>query len=355
MALAALAAGARRATREWRSISLLDRVVLITGGSRGLGLELARAFAQQGARLALLARNGDELERARRELVKDGAEVLLLECDARDPGAVRSSVEEVIDGLGGIDVLVNNAGVIQVGPWEHLDEQDFEDSLAIHMWAPLAFTRAVVPHMKNRGGGRIVNIASIGGSVAVPHLLAYCTGKFALVGLSDGLRAELAEDGIRVTTVVPGLLRTGSHLNAEFKGRHRAEFALFAISNALPLFSIDAGRAARRIVEACRAGEARLILSPQAKLLHGANALWPGVSNLAWGWVARALPSPTGPEGDRKRTGWEARSWIAPSILTRLSDRAALRNNELAGHAPAELAISEAADAGRPAAGARRA
>ena len=90
--------------------------------------------------------------------------------------------------------------------------------------------------MKRRGGGRIINIASIGGKIAVPHLLPYVASKFALVGLSEGLRAELARDRIYVTTVSPGLMRTGSHLNALFKGQHKKEFALFSVANASPLF-----------------------------------------------------------------------------------------------------------------------
>src|ERR687891_1372920 len=103
---------------------------------------------------------------------------------------------------------------------------------------------AVIPLMKRQSYGRIVNIASIGGKVAVPHLLPYVASKFALVGLSEGMRAELLKDGIYVTTVSPGLMRTGSHLNAFFKGQHKKEYALFSIANALPLFSTSSKRAA---------------------------------------------------------------------------------------------------------------
>src|SRR4029434_5355216 len=105
---------------------------------------------------------------------------------------------------------------------------------------------------KRQGHGRIVNIASIGAKIAFPHLLPYTASKFALAGLSEGLRTELAQDGIYVTTVSPGLMRTGSHVNALFKGQQRKEFALFSAANAW--ISTSSTRAARQIVEACRYG-----------------------------------------------------------------------------------------------------
>ena len=150
---------------------------------------------------------------------------------------MEQTVEEILKLRGRIDVLVNNAGIIQVAPFENLNMQDFSSSMDVHAWGPLYMVQAVTPHMKRQGEGRIVNISSIGGLVAVPHLLAYTMGKFALTGLSDGLRAELAKDGIRVTTVAPGLMRTGSHVNAFFKGQHRKEFAWFSISGTNPLLS----------------------------------------------------------------------------------------------------------------------
>src|SRR5204863_2590958 len=122
-------------------------------------------------------------------------------------------------------------------------------------------TLDVMPDMRARREGRIVNISSIGGKVSVPHLLPYSASKFALVGLSEGLRAELAKDGIVVTTVCPGLMRTGSPRNAQFKGQHRAEYAWFTLSDSMPFFSQSAERAARQILSACRHGEAEVVLS----------------------------------------------------------------------------------------------
>ena len=303
--------------------------VLITGGSRGLGLALARRFAREGARLTLLARDGDELERARKELAGTGADVIVYECDVGDPDQVDSAVRFVCEKRGRIDVLVNNAGIIQVGPVENMTLADFQEALDVHTWGPLRLMRAVIPQMKAQGEGRIVNISSIGGLVAVPHLLPYVVSKFALTGLSDGMRSELSKDNIQVTTVCPGLMRTGSHVNALFKGKHRQEFTWFALSSGTPLSSTSAQRAARQIVEACRRGTARLIITPQARLLHGLNALAPDLTATAFNAIAQLLPAPNGDDDHTRHPGWASATSLVPSLLTRLADKAALRNNEL--------------------------
>lgn len=329
--------GPALAARTWRRRDTIDfagKVVVITGGSRGLGLVMAREFAAQGARLAILARDVAELDRARQDLAGRGAEVLALQCDVRERRAVQRTIKRILDHYGRIDVLVNNAGVIQNGPVEHMEVEDFEDAMAVHMWGPLYTMFAVVPYMRRQGGGRIVNISSIGGKIAVPHLLPYCTSKFALVGLSDGMRAELARYNIRITTVCPGLMRTGSPFNALFKGRHRAEFAWFSIIDSLPGSSMDARRAARQVVEACRHGDPELIISLQAQAAAKFNNLFPEITAYLMAVYARLLPGPAGDKGDKLKSGWQSRSSLSPSLLTRLSDRAAARNNELRGHTP---------------------
>jgi NAD(P)-dependent dehydrogenase (short-subunit alcohol dehydrogenase family) len=322
------AASAVYALRRQRRIDFKDKTVLISGASRGLGLELARAFARAGANLVLLARNREKLAEAVRELERAGARVSALACDVTKEDQVRAHVASVIGELGTIDVLVNNAGIIQVGPSEHMKVEDYAEAMDVHFWGPLYLMQAVIPHMKRRGHGRIVNIASIAGKVAVPHLLPYVASKFALVGLSEGMRTELAKDGISVTTVCPGLMRTGSHLNAFFKGAHEKEFAIFSIANASPLLSISSARAARRIIEACRYGEAQVILTPQARLARFVNDLFPSLVAEALSLVGRVLPGPRDGRGDLLKRGSESRSMIAPSLLTRPADKASVRNNE---------------------------
>jgi len=312
--------------RQQRRMTFKGKTVVIAGASRGLGLELARGFAKEGAHVVLLARNQSKLADVARELESTGASVSMLGCDVTKQDEVQLSMASIIRELTTIDVLVNNAGTIQVGPVEHMSLDDFADAMAVHFWGPLYLMREVIPHMKRQGHGRIVNIASIGGKVAPPHLVPYAASKFALVGLSEGMRTELAKDGIYVTTVCPGLMRTGSHLNAFFKGQHKKEFALFSMANAL--LSTSSDRAARQIIEACRYGSSENIITAPAKLLRLIKGLYPPLVIEALSLVGRLLPGPDGPEGNRLKRGWESQSMIAPSLLTRPADRAASGNKE---------------------------
>lgn len=313
---------------ERDAYSFKGKVVLITG-ARGLALVLARMLATEGALLTLVARDPLELERAETELRALNGTVHTVTADLRNPDEAEAAVQSALATYGKLDVLINNAGVIQGGPLEHMSRQDYEDALAIHFWAPLYTMQSAVPHMKQRRAGRIVNIASIGGLVAVPHLAPYSASKFALVGLSDAWRDELAKDGIQITTVCPGLMRTGSQYNTGIKGQHEKEFSLFSILISSPLASIDERKAARQIIEACRRGNARLIISVQAQLLALADALLPELTADLKAFAVRFLPGPTDPSGDRLQTGWQSRSPLAPSLLTRWIDDAAARNNEL--------------------------
>lgn len=314
----------RAVARSRRRIDFDGRGVLITGGSRGLGLALARELAAQGANVAIVARDGEELERARASLGGVQAEIIVT--DLTLPDAAIEVVGEAIARLGRLDVLINNAGVIMMGPIEHNDQRDFEEAMAIHFWAPLSASLAAVPHLQ-RTGGRIINIGSFGGKVAVPHLAPYCASKFALVGISDGLRAELRSRGIRVTTVCPGLIRTGSHVNALFKGANEAEYAWFATSAALPGASWSTERAARAIVEAGRYGDASLILGIPARLLILAAAIAPGLTAELMALVARLMPRPRPEAGTERHTGWDSREQSI-ARLTRRVDREIEPNNE---------------------------
>ncbi|MBP7146283.1 MAG: SDR family oxidoreductase [Acidobacteria bacterium] len=319
----------RAAARARRRMEFAGRCVVITGGSRGLGLELARRFADEGASLVLLARDEATLAAARADLEWRGAPVLALACDLRDPVAVRDAMREVRRRFGRVDVLVNNAGVMDVGPLQQMGEDDFRAHMELHAWAPLALVREVVGPMRRQGSGRIVNIVSIGGRVAVPHMAPYTMSKFALAGLSDALRAELAGSNIRVTSVFPGLMRTGSHVQARFRGRARREYGWFAALAGTPLVSISSARAARKIVEACRHGDQVLILTPQARLAVALEGLAPALFADIVSVSARLLPrAPVAGTGERW-TGWQARdNRKLLQVITAAADRAATRNNQ---------------------------
>jgi NAD(P)-dependent dehydrogenase (short-subunit alcohol dehydrogenase family) len=326
------AAAVRMAVRARRAIELRDRTVVVTGGSRGLGLVLAREFAHEAARVAIVARDQAELERAREDLERRNAQVMIVACDVTDQADVERAMGTIVGTWGEIDILVNNAGMIQVGPFDAMRVDDFERALKTHFWAPLFTTLAVLPGMRRRKFGRIVNISSIGGKISVPHLLPYGASKFALTGLSEGLRAELAKDGVLVTTVIPGLMRTGSPRNALFKGQHRAEYAWFSISDSLPLISTSAESAARKIVNGCRYGDPEVIVSLPAQLGVRMQGLFPGLTAEVLAAVNRLLPGPGG-VGARNVPGRESASAFSRSLLTALTQAAAARNNERqAGH-----------------------
>ncbi|HEY1482936.1 MAG TPA: SDR family oxidoreductase [Candidatus Acidoferrum sp.] len=318
----------RAAVRRSRYMDLRGRVVLITGGSRGLGLALAREFADRGAKVAICARNANELDRVQAEFDRRGTAFLGLKCDVGVRGEIQRTIATVEEQFGPIDVLVNNAGTIFVGPIENQGIEAFEDALQTNFWAAVYATFAIREGMKRRGRGRIVNIASIGGKVAIPHLLAYSASKFALVGYSEGLRAELAKDNIFVTTVCPGLMRTGSPRNADFAGQAEKEYEWFAVSGSVPVVSMEVTRAARRVVDACVAGESEVHLGITAKLASLAHGLAPGLCAESLSRVNQLMPQP-GDKGTRIQKGFESETPITASNLTKLTRMAEETQNQL--------------------------
>ncbi len=312
-----------------RDFGLVGKTVFISGGSRGLGLLLAHEFAARGANVAMSARDGRALQRAAEGLRETGAQVLALETDISMREEAESAVEEIRRKLGSIDVLVNNAGTICVGPMEVMTIDDYRASINTHFWGPYFTTMAVLPEMQRKKQGRIVNISSIGGKISVPHLLPYSVGKFALTGFSEGLRSEALKDNVYVTTVCPGLMRTGSARNAFFKGDNKAEYAWFSISDSLPVLSMDAQQAALQIVNACVRGDAEIVLSLPAKFAVKMHGLFPGTVIHTLGILNRILPHAASEAETQAKTGRESFSEVSPSWITSLNERAAEHNNQI--------------------------
>jgi NAD(P)-dependent dehydrogenase (short-subunit alcohol dehydrogenase family) len=283
------------------------KIVLITGGSRGLGLALAREACARRARVALLARDPNELARSCDDLTRRGGEALPVECDLLEPMQIKQAMKRIVDHFGGLDVVINNAGIIEVGPLAHMKRGDFEKAMMLHFWAPYHIISEAIPHFRRRGSGRIVNISSIGGKIAVPHMVPYTASKFALAGFSDAIRAELARENIHVTTVTPGMMRTGSHGFAKFKGDYAAEYKRFTAASRLPFASISAERAAKKILTACASGRPALVMPVSARIMIMANALFPNLFGRIMIMANASLPSPAGPGGDEPRRGSEIR------------------------------------------------
>ncbi len=325
-----LAAGSAWAlVRRLRRVRLPGKVALVTGGSRGLGLVLARELGLRGMRVVLVARDEEELERARGTLQADGIDATALPCDVTDEEGIATLVADVEENIGPIELLVNNAGIIQVGPAEAMRLDDFRRAMDVMYWGALYTAEAVLPRMRARRRGTVVNITSIGAAVGVPHLAPYDAAKFALRGWSEALGAEEARNGISVLTIVPGLMRTGSFGHALVRGRRYSEASLFSLSASLPLLTVSAEHAARRIVRAVENGERLVVIGTPAKLLRLAHALFPGTVVRTLGIVNRLLPVPEAGARDEMALPSEIfRRGIARSMLTALGDRAARRYNE---------------------------
>lgn len=318
---------------------------MVTGASRGLGFAVAAQLAERGAKLCIGARDAEALNRAAQQLRSRGAKVVTVPGDLTADDAAAELLATAEERLGPVEVLVNNAGLIQVGPLDTVGEQDFRHAMELMYFAPLRLILAAAPAMRERGGGTIVNITSIGGRVAPPHLLPYVGAKFALTGLSEGLRAELKQSGISVTTVVPGLMRTGSHLAAEFRGRTSREYAWFATAAATPLLSMSAERAAAKVVRAAERRRPDIALGASAKLVTRVHGLAPATTVRAFATTSRLLDAWTakdakaardtkGSEEREKNKGPEMGAEAARRLdsrlvgkLTTLNDRAARRLN----------------------------
>lgn len=287
-----LAAGALAFAGSSKLKNFRGQSVIITGGSRGLGLALAKELVQDGALLTLLARDENELERARRLLCfeRTDAKLLLIPCDVTKEDDLARALAESISHWGHVDMLVNNAGAILVGPFDSMRREDFEAQMELHLYAVLQAVQLILPHFRECGEGRIVNICSMGGRLAVPHMLPYDTSKFALAGFSQGLAAELSREGIQVTTVYPSLMNTGAPIQAVFKGDTEKEYDWFATGDNFPGLSMAAPLAARRILRAVLDGKTHFTPSGRWRVRMGLASLFPELTTHALSLVNRVLP-----------------------------------------------------------------
>lgn len=315
--------------RSLNRFNLQNKVVLITGGSRGLGLILARRMAIEGANVVICGRSEDSLKRAYKDLPFKSTNILAIPCDISDKQQINQMMSRIKEEMGTVDILINNAGVIQVGPMDLMNEEDFKSVMNVHFWGPFHLMNEVLPDMKRKKFGRIVNITSIGSILSFPHLLPYNASKHALSGLSEGISGELKHYNIKVTTVYPGMMRTGSPRNIDVKGQHKKEYAWFKLFDSLPLLSMNADKAASKIVDAMKKGDKSLTLTFPAKFIKAVHAIAPELTLNTIDLINNFLPAK--PDRLDKRVsqkGYESESKLSQSVLTKKTEKAAEKNLE---------------------------
>jgi NAD(P)-dependent dehydrogenase (short-subunit alcohol dehydrogenase family) len=346
------------ARRHTSSLTGLSAVV--TGGSRGLGLLLADQLRARGCTVTVAARDQAELETARALLLdrrpngrrgggEGGATVRTAVCDVRNRESVRALYEETAAETGGVDVVLANAGIIQVAPLDRTGAEEFRDAMDTMFMGALHASLEALPYLRRTSvGGRLGLIGSVGGLLSVPHMLPYSCAKAAVGTLAEGLRAETAPSGVSVTAVHPGLMRTGSHLHAEFGGDKAREFSWFSALAGTPLLSMDAERAAARAVTAVERRSPRLVLTPAARAAGLAHGVAPGLTTRLSTLVNRALPDAPEP-GSTEETlapGASVHPTARPVSRTlrrwgsALNDRAAARYNERRGPGHGDVNLS---------------
>ncbi len=241
-------------------MTFTDTTSWITGASSGIGAALARGIAARGGRLVLSGRNMAALE----AVAANCGDVLLLPFETTDHAAIAPAVDKAWDWSGGIDMLVNNAGISQRSLAVDTDYAVYEKIIGVDLLAPIELTQAILPRMAARGTGRIAMVSSVAGKVGVPLRSAYCAAKFGLIGYSDSLRAETAHLGLKVHVIIPGSVRTDVSRNALNSDGSRRGASDKAIDN-----GIDPDVAAAEMLDAIARDEREIIVADKLEKALG--------------------------------------------------------------------------------------
>lgn len=248
-----------------------DKSVLVTGAASGIGRAAALAFAAEGANLIIADINEEGLKSAAKEIERLGRRAICVRTDVSKPEDVAALAQVSIKEGGGVDVLMNNAGVGLGALIRDMDPADWEWIMGINLWGAIYMIYHLLPQMIERGSGHIINLASGAGLVAIPVLGAYSTTKFALVGLSGALRAELAHHNIGVSVVCPGVIRTPIFQTGKIKGLS------LEVKEVPRWISITPEKTAKAIIKGVKRNQARIIITPSMKILAIVNSLLPGL------------------------------------------------------------------------------
>jgi short-subunit dehydrogenase len=267
-------------------IDLRGARILLTGASSGIGWTLAERLAERGTRLVLASRNRERLDSLAGTIRERGGDAVAVPTDIADPAQRAHLVEAAVAALGGLDILINNAGVGAMGWFADADEQRLRQIFEVNFFAATELTRLAVPYLRRGKNPMLVNVSSVLGRRAIPGCTEYCASKFALTGWSEGLRPELALHGIHVLVVTPGGIDTGfrSHLIEDrfrfgWQGRQ----------------GMSADRCARIIVGAMRRRRNEVVITAGAKGMLWLNRLSPRLVDWLIRRYATRPPPPPGP------------------------------------------------------------
>lgn len=245
---------------------------VLTGASSGIGRAMAVELAKRGARLVVTARRQERLDELKDEVEQQGGEVHLVAGDVSDPGLRSRLLNTAQDQLGGLDILINNAGVTSIGEFRDSNAEFFERIMAVNFFAPVELTRQALPMLDQGNRPIIVNVGSVLGHRAVPKKSEYCASKFALHGFSDALRAELAPQGIDVLLLSPTTTKT-EIFDVAMGDSDKSELGW------LKMGAYKASTVARIAARAIRKGRHEVIISPGGKALVWADRLCPPFMN----------------------------------------------------------------------------
>lgn len=271
------------------------KVSLITGAASGIGRETALELARRGSDIVLADIDEPGIARVAREIVALGRKALCVAGDISKESDVSDLAARALEGMGQVDLLMNNAGVMFLGESQQMTLETWEWIVGINLWGPIRLTHALLPHMIERRSGHIVTTASIAGLVGTPGLAAYSATKFAMVGFSEALRVELKPHGIDVSVVCPGPVQTNLNDHSRFGS---ADASKANSGGIIGRTAYSGARAARQIVRGIERAKGHIVITPSAHVMWSLKRFSPElgyrVNRFLWGAFSKYMNSRPG-------------------------------------------------------------